>query len=74
VPLADLVDVGRERERLGGEITSLDKALTALEGRLANEKFTSKAPPELVASEREKAREWRTKLETMQGKLRELGG
>ena len=73
VPLAGMIDVAKERQRLDGEIAQLDKQLTALDGRLANEKFTAKAPPELVDAERAKAEEWRSRLAQLTSKLRVLG-
>ncbi len=73
IPLADIVDLGRERERLAAEIESLEKPLLALDGRLANEKFTAKAPAELVQAERAKAAEWRARLIALTSKLAALG-
>ncbi len=73
VPLAGMIDVAKERQRLDGEIAQLDKQLSALDGRLANEKFTAKAPPELVVAERAKAEEWRSRLEQLRAKLTALG-
>jgi valyl-tRNA synthetase len=72
IPLADIVDLDRERARLVAEIESLEKPLTSLEGRLGNEKFLAKAPPELVSAERAKAAEWRTRLTALQDKLQSL--
>jgi valyl-tRNA synthetase len=73
IPLADIVDLGRERARLVAEIESLEKPLLSLEGRLGNEKFLAKAPAELVSTERAKAAEWRTRLNALAGKLSSLG-
>ena len=72
VPLAGLVDLDRERARLATEIESLEKPLLSLEGRLGNEKFLAKAPPELVDAERAKASEWRARLSGLKDKLRAL--
>jgi valyl-tRNA synthetase len=46
---------GAERERLGGEIRRL-------EGKLANEQFVAKAPPEVVDGERTKLERYRKEL------------
>ncbi|MES2521069.1 MAG: valine--tRNA ligase [Gemmatimonadota bacterium] len=73
IPLADIVDLDRERQRISLEIESLEKPLLALEGRLGNEKFLAKAPAELVDAERAKAAEWRGRLTGLQDKLRSLG-
>jgi len=74
LPLEGMVDVAKERTRLSGELTNLTKQLDALRGRLANEKFTAKAPPAVVEAEREKEREWAARAAQLQQKVEELGG
>ena len=54
VPLADLVDFEKEKERLTKEKERLEKELARSKGMLSNEKFMSKAPEAKVAEEREK--------------------
>ncbi|MCZ6887382.1 MAG: valine--tRNA ligase [Gammaproteobacteria bacterium] len=54
VPFAGLIDVDAERARLNKEIEKLTSDLTRIEGKLANEKFVAKAPPEIVQKERDK--------------------
>jgi len=54
LPLADLVDLDRERERLRGEIADADSEIARSEKLLSNENFVSKAPAEVVGREREK--------------------
>ena len=73
VELAGVVDFAREREKLSTELTGLTKQLDALRGRLANEKFTSKAPPAVVEAERAKEREWAARAEQLAAKLASLG-
>ena len=68
VRLADLVDVERERERLGDEIAGVERLLASSRAKLANERFVSRAPAEVVAREREKAADLERSLE----RLREL--
>ncbi|MDZ7779420.1 MAG: valine--tRNA ligase [Gemmatimonadota bacterium] len=67
VPLEGVIDIAREVERLQDEIARLDKQLEGTRARLANEKFTSNAPPEVVQKERDKA----AQLEEQESKLRE---
>jgi valyl-tRNA synthetase len=74
VPLAGLVDVDKECSRLTGELATLEKQLTGLEGRLSNEKFTSKAPADVVAAERAKLAEWSARREQLREKVRSLCG
>jgi valyl-tRNA synthetase len=74
VPLAGLVDVDKECARLSGELASLEKQLSGLEGRLSNEKFTSKAPADVVAAERAKLAEWTTRRQQLRDKVQTLCG
>ena len=73
VPLAGMIDIDKERQRLTTELTQLQMQLTALDGRLANEKFTAKAPPALVEAERGKAEDWRTRCAQLHAKIVALG-
>ncbi len=54
MPLEDLVDFEKEKERLTKEKEKLAKELARSHGMLNNEKFTSKAPAEKVQAERDK--------------------
>jgi valyl-tRNA synthetase len=74
VPLAGLVDVEKECSRLRGELDSLDTQTMALQGRLANEKFVAKAPPEIVEAERRKLTEWIARRQQLRDKVRTLCG
>ncbi len=48
------IDKGKERERLSKELERVEKEIARAVALLANEKFTTKAPPEVVDREREK--------------------
>lgn len=74
LPLEGMVDVQKECARLRTELEGLSKQLTALRGRLANERFTAKAPPSVVEAERAKEREWSAREAQLEGKVRELCG
>ena len=67
VPLAGVIDLAVERQRLEKEIGGLEKALGGLEKKLSNAGFLNNAPAEVVAKEREREREYRDTL----SKLRE---
>jgi len=73
VPLAGMIDLDKERQRLQTELTQLETQLMALEGRLANEKFVAKAPDAVVAAERAKAADWRSRCDLLRDKLTTLG-
>ncbi|CAN5366475.1 valine--tRNA ligase [soil metagenome] len=72
VPLAGVVDLDRECARLRGELSELERQLRLLEQRLANERFTSKAPANVVDAERQKRREWSARREQLVRKVEEL--
>ena len=74
VPLAGLIDVGKECARLREELAALEKQLAALEGRLANEGFTSRAPAAVVDAERRKRDEWTVRRGQLSDRVRALCG
>ncbi len=74
LPLAGMVDLAKERQRLSTEREGLSKQLDALRGRLSNEKFTAKAPAAVVDAERAKEREWAARVAQLTQKIAELGG
>jgi len=54
VPLKGLIDLDREREKLCKEADRLRTLAAGIEKKLANEKFVSRAPAEIVERERQK--------------------
>ncbi|HEY0972845.1 MAG TPA: valine--tRNA ligase [Gemmatimonadales bacterium] len=74
VPLAGLVDVEKECARLRSELTQLEKQLAALEGRLSNDGFVSRAPAQVVEAERQKARDWSVRRDQLREKVAGLCG
>src|SRR5439155_3833362 len=70
VPLAGLVDVTKECERLRGELDALVRQITSREQRLSNEKYVAKAPPHVVESDRAILAEMRGKREQIDAKVR----
>ncbi|MDR0787552.1 MAG: valine--tRNA ligase, partial [Gemmatimonadota bacterium] len=54
VPLAGVVDLERERQRLRTELERVATQADATEKRLSNESFVGRAPADVVAREREK--------------------
>src|SRR5690606_1308943 len=57
VPLAGLIDIAAERERLGKQLERASADLEKCRRKLANEAFVANAPPDVVAKERERAAE-----------------
>jgi valyl-tRNA synthetase len=74
VPLAGLIDVEKECAKLRQELAGLEKQLGALERRLADEKFTARAPTHVVEAERVKLEEWRARRRQLSDKVRTLCG
>ena len=73
VPLGDAIDIGRECERLGGEMERLTQLVESQEKKLGNEQFVSRAPAEVVQREREKLTTWREQREVLSRKRELLG-
>jgi valyl-tRNA synthetase len=62
VPLAGIVDLAEERERLKKEIEKAEKEIGGIEGRLGNPSFVARAPPEVVAKDRARVDELRNRI------------
>ena len=54
LPLADIVDLDQEQDRLRKEINKLASDIAQIDKKLANKNFTSKAPEEVVAEQHER--------------------
>ncbi|MGK2739690.1 valine--tRNA ligase [Tepidicaulis sp. LMO-SS28] len=54
LPLADVIDLSAEMDRLKKEIDKLAKEVKQIDGKLSNENFVSKAPAHVVEEHRER--------------------
>ncbi len=54
LPLAEVIDLDQERERLEREIGKLDGEIAKIDKKLANPQFVEKAPEEVVAEQRDR--------------------
>jgi len=54
IPMGELVDADKERERLNGELERVMGEIKRADGKLNNNGFVAKAPKKLVEAEREK--------------------
>ncbi len=72
LPLADLIDVEKERMRLEKEIKRLEGLVKGFSAKLANEKFISKAPEKVVNAEREKLVNIRQNLKKVRNNFNNL--
>lgn len=69
MPLADLIDFKKERERLEKEKKRLEGELKRVNGMLNNEKFMSKAPARKIAEEKEKLVKYESMMEKVEEEL-----
>ncbi len=69
VPLEDLVDFEKEKERLTKEKERLSKELSRSKGMLSNEKFLSKAPADKVAEEKAKLEKYEQMMQQVEERL-----
>ncbi|KAK9125005.1 hypothetical protein Scep_013851 [Stephania cephalantha] len=69
LPLADMVDVSSEVQRLSKRISKMQAEYDALTARLSSSKFVEKAPEEVVRGVREKAAEAEEKLTLTKNRL-----
>ena len=59
LPLAGVIDLAQERDRLGREIDKVDGEIAKAEKKLGNDAFIAKAPPEVVETQKERLEEGR---------------
>jgi valyl-tRNA synthetase len=70
--LEGIIDFAKEAERLEKEIAKLEGELNGIAKKLANEKFLSKAPAEVVAKVQTRNGALTTKLEKLQATLNKI--
>jgi len=67
LPLAGVIDVGKERARLTRDIDKLAAEVGKTESKLANPQFVAKAPPEVIDEQRERLAEAQQTLAKLTG-------
>ncbi|MCB5941282.1 valine--tRNA ligase [bacterium 210820-DFI.6.52] len=72
MPMDDLVDREKERQRLEKEKLGCEKEIASLTGKLQNEKFVSRAPQNVVEAEREKLARAQERLKKVEESLAAL--
>ena len=72
LPLDELVDKDKERERLTKEKARLEGEIKRVEGKLNNKGFTDKAPAAVVEEERKKGEKYKAMLDTVLESLEKL--
>ncbi len=72
LPLAGMLDIGKELERIDKEIAQAQQDITRLQGKLANQNFVSRAKPDVVEKEREKLATQEERVSKLQARRNEL--
>jgi valyl-tRNA synthetase len=72
VPMAGLIDVNAEEDRLNKEIGKLEKEISKLSGKLGNEKFVANAPEAVVNKEKEKLEKAENSLHQLKEQLEKI--
>ncbi len=72
MPMAELVDLQKERERIEKEIKASQENLERTEAKLNNQGFVSKAPEAVVKAEKERAEKLRSLIDNLKESLRAL--
>ena len=74
LPLGSVIDVEAESARLQKELGKIDGELKGLAAKLANEKFTSRAPEHVVEEQRNRQVEAQAKADKLSAALERLKG
>ena len=73
MPMAELVDIEKEKARIARELENAGQQLAAQIGKLANENFVARAPEAVVNTEREKKAKLEALIENLTLSLKNLG-
>ena len=73
MPLQELVDIAKEKERLHKEEKRLEGELARVNGMLSNEKFVSRAPEAKIQEERAKLEKYTQMMSQVKERLTQLG-
>ncbi|MBT9544171.1 MAG: valine--tRNA ligase [Candidatus Sericytochromatia bacterium] len=72
LPLAGLIDLDKERERLNKEILKLEKEMKGLQARLENPNFRSRAPQDVVTEVEAQLANLQFQVQTLQERVAKL--
>ena len=72
IPMAELMDIEKEVERLEGERKKALAEIAMVQGKLGNAGFVAKAPPAVIEKEQEKLTKYRALLESIERTLEGL--
>jgi len=72
VPLADLVDLAAERDRLAKQAAKVQEQLDAVRRKLDNPNFTGRAPEQVVQRERDRKADLEAQLAALNKNIEEV--
>lgn len=72
IPLAGLIDLEVEKQRMKKEIDRISRQISGLEKKLTNENFLNKAPENVVNQEKEKMNNFNEKLKKLNANFNRL--
>lgn len=72
MPLLDLVDREKELDRLNKEKAKLEGEIDRVDKKLSNERFTAKAPADVVEAEKAKGEKYKEMLESVIARIKAL--
>lgn len=72
IPLGNLIDTKKEKERLEKEIANIEKFVAGLKSRLENKEFASKAPKNVIDQQKESLAKKEAELQELKKHLESL--
>ena len=73
MPMAELVDLEKEKARIEKDLANAEKQLASQNAKLANQNFVTRAPEQVVNVEREKKAKLEALIENLKASLENLG-
>ena len=73
IPLGNNIDIAGEIEKLEKELNYTQGFLKSVEGKLSNERFVNNAPESVVANEKNKMADAKSKISILATKIKDLG-
>mgnify|MGYP000636665995 FL=1 len=73
IPLGNNIDIAGEIEKLEKELNYTQGFLKSVEGKLSNERFVNNAPESVVANEKNKMTDAKSKIAILATKIKDLG-
>ncbi len=72
LPIADIIDIGEERQRLEKEINKISKDIDKVDKKLSNENFIAKAPAEVITEQKKRKEDAEIAISKLNQALKQL--